>query len=619
MTRMVCRRLRSLALPLAALLAAACWRSPAQPEPFAVDRTSPGLSQQAEPLLLNDSITIYFSAPVQPLSVTEDSITMLDEAGRHVPGSLRVGANWVTFEPEPPLAADLRDGSFRPGATYRLEVAGSPRADAVRATDGRRLEAPASWSFRVVDLGAGAPNAVLRPPAIDVPFLLRTPEVHQELPVDAPRLRMHFTSPLLPTRVSPDALTIRLLRDRQELRPRALRVATTPRLDPFPGCTLEVDLGAEPRLADGGATLLQPGDWISVELATGPAALTDYAGLQALPGSVQWWNVVEGGRRTIVEWPGTETSYLGDDPLDPAFEIGGGTIRPRVRIEAGDGSLGVFRPTRDTRIRQGEAFDRGDGVQVQGRGAEFPFTVVDVPEGVTVTIDATNGPVRLLACGSVRIAGTVELVEDPVPLPVRGFDLPAADLLANATIALLTAGDFELLGSVRTRRQTDLDASPLSVLVTGHIRLRGELPFHTVLAVETPPAGVRRPGIDGPRGQTVVTNATFTYGVAAGADFVVRGSTPWRRLPADRDGGAVRLADAAPGLTVAWQTAPPDPVTPDLPDRRVGRPSQPQPVLDGDGVAAGAGDFVRLSFTARVSDGAPIPSVREVRLVDRRN
>ncbi|MBL9079834.1 MAG: Ig-like domain-containing protein [Planctomycetes bacterium] len=600
------------ALCLTAAAAAGCWRNSPEPVPFEVARTSPALGTEAAPLLLNDSITVYFSAPVQPLSVTEDSVTVLDEAGRQVRGALRVASNWVTFEPEPPLAADLRDGSFRPGATYRLQLAGSPRPDAIRSVDGRRLAAAKVWSIPIAATGP-----LLRPLAPDVPFLLRLPDLPQPVPMDAPRLRLHFTQPLLPSSVLPESVQVRLLRNLEVLVPRSVRVLTTPRIDPYPGCTLEVDLGSQPRLAAGGTLALAKGDFVSVELVAGASALTDYSGTPVLPGSVQWWSIAEGGSLALAEWPAGEKTFAGDDALAPCFEVRGGAVRPRVRVEAGDGALGAFRPTRDTVLRPGEAFDRGDGTLVQSRGDDFPFTVFEVPAGVTVTVDATNGPARILVCGGARIAGVLQLVGKPAPLRVHGIETPAAELLASAAVALLAAGDLYVHGAIRCEPSTSLELSPLTLLTAGRMHLRGELPFHTLLAIETPTVGESVPGIDGPRGQTVVASATFTYGVPPGADYRVHGWTPWRQLPPDRDRGTLRLVDPLPGLLVAWQAAPADPLTDDRPDARAERQSQPQPVRDGDLVVASPGSFVRVALEAQVRGGQPLPSVREIRLLDR--
>lgn len=611
----MCRFRHALLLAPMALAIAGCSRSPARGQPFEVARTSPQLGATAAPLLLNDSVTIYFTDTVQPLSVTEDSVMLVDQAGRRVPGALHVGANWVTFEPEPPLAADLGDGSFRPGATYQLHVAGSPRPDAVRATDGRRLVTPVSWSIRIAVEEERPPGfaSLLRPVAGGLPFFLAAPESPKPLPADAPRMHLHFTLPLLPTAVRADAVTIRLMRNLAALRPRAMRVVSS-RMDQFPGSTLEIDLGSQPQLANGGTVTLRGGDWLSVELNQGPQALTDYSGAPVLPAVAQWWSVVEGSSIRLAEWPSGESAYLGEDPLEPAFEVRGGLVRPRVRVEAGNGSLGVFRPRRDTHLAPGQPFDRGDGTLVRSRGAEFPFLAIDIPAGVTVTIDATMGPVHLRVCGSVRIDGTVQLIDDPVPLRVRRSETPASELMAEATIGLLAAGDLHLNGVVRGQPRPASDASPLTLLCCGQMQLNGELPFHTVLAIESSPEGAS--AIIGARGQAVVAPpVVFRYGLAPGADFWVRGRTPWRQLPFDRDGGMVQVVDLQPGLMVSWQTAPPDPLTPGEPDGRVAR--QPQPALDRDTIVAPSGGFVRFQLTAHLVDGTPVPSVRELKLVDR--
>ena len=43
-----------------------------------------------------------------------------------------------------------------------------------------------------------------------MPFLLRPPDVPELLPADAPRLRLHFTLPVLPSSVTADAFVLRL-------------------------------------------------------------------------------------------------------------------------------------------------------------------------------------------------------------------------------------------------------------------------------------------------------------------------------------------------------------------------------------------------------------------------
>lgn len=599
---------------LASCLAAACWRPAPQPAPFDVARTSPALSGDAEPLLLNDPITLYFTESVQPLSVTTESVQILDDQGHPVPGTLRVGTNWVTFQPVTPVLADLSDGSFRPGATYHLHVAGSPRPDAVLAGDGRRLTAMRSFPIRVADRGyrpAGL-AAPLRPPASDLPFLMRTEmQASEVVPADVPRLRLHFTLPVLPSSVTVDCFTVMLGPDSERLRPRSVRVVRS-RLDEFEGSTVEIDLGSLPRSESGTGVTLDSG-LLSVALSP-QSTLTDYSGNHPLPSPPLFWSVVPGSTVALAEWPGPGEGVVAEvDAIAPAFEVRAGAIRPRVRVEAGDGSLGVFRPTRNTVLRPGVPFDRGDGQSVVSRGSEFPFLAVDIAPGIEVTIDAAAQAVHLLACGSMRIDGSLAILGGTAPMSTRGIGAiaAAAELLAGSRAALFAAGDVSLAGPIRSDAAPG-QGSPLLVASAGRIRLAGELPFNTLLAFEE---GEGR-AIVGPRGQAIPVQAVFTFGVAPGADFTVRGSTEWRSIPRDRDSGVVRVAVSDDALQVAWQCVAPNAVR-GGPDPREGTLPRPQRAFDRDVIALPAGGWVRFQLECRAAPGSALPTLDELRIVDR--
>lgn len=600
-----------------ALAVVAC--SPrAEQRPFTVARTSPELGTAGVPLLLNDSVTVYFTADVLPVTLTADTVLVVDERGDRVPGSLSVGANWVAFHPVPPLTSELTDGSFRPGSTYRLLLAGSPRPDAIRARDGRRLRESVAFDLRTASLAErpmGLP-APLRPPAADVPFAMHAADFAQPLPAAQPRLQLHFSLPLLPSSVTPDAFEVTLLDGGriEEIVPRRVRVVTWS-LDALPGSSVELDLGALPARRRGGEPRpLRPGTLVNVSLRRGSTSVLDYGGRQPLPGSSQW-SVVPGGSLILAEWPAPDDVMAADDGLSPTFEARDGGIRPRVRKEAGNGQLGIFRPSTDTTLRAGAPFDRGDGTIVTSDGSDFPFLAVDVPAGVTVRLDASAGPVRLLSCGSVRVGGHVEIAAAPQPLPARRAQQPVRELIAAAPVAVLAAGEIEIQGRVSSHAGSAGDNTCLLLASAGGLDLRGmvgELPFHTMLAFETGGSAIQ-----GARGQSVVFVATFSYGLADGADFVVQGVTPWRLLPPDREAGVAELVDASPGLEIRWQAAPRDPVRPTLPDLALGRVGRLQTVRDQEDIVASAGSFVRFALTARVRSEAPVPKVRELRIRDR--
>ena len=596
---------------------AACWQTEARPEPLTVDRTSPALGEGAAPVLLNDSLTIYFSEDISPMSVTSDSVVLLDDDGHRVAGHLQADGNWLVFRPDPPLSPELDDGTFRPGAHYRLVVSGYPRPDAVRTRDGRWLDRPAVFDVRVAELDqapAGLPS-VLRPPPTELPFLLRSTDLPLQVAADAPRLRLHFTQPLLPTSVRAEAFAIQLLGEPPvALTPRSVRVVTSP-FDDEPGSTVEIDLGALPKRGDGRRRRLQDGDWISVEVR-GDRGLTDYAGQTPLPSTAQWWSVVPGRSLPLCEWPAGERAYPGKDGLLPGFEMRGLSIRPRVRVEAGNGSLGVFRPRRDVTLRPGQPFDRGDGQTVISDGSEFPFLAVDIPEGVRVTVDAQGGPVRLLACGGMRIGGDLRLIAPTASLPAGRFvTQPVRALAAAAPVALLAAGDIEVRGNIVTDTRVSESDTVLMVATCGRLALRGALPFQTVLVVEESPEGVGG-GIDGPRGQSLAYPASFTYGVAAGADFAVRAVLPWRQLPPHRDRGAVRIVEPSGELTMSWQATPADAMRADRPDLTAARMGRWQTTRDGEVLGVGAGAFVRFELQAAIRSGEAMPRLRELRLVE---
>lgn len=607
-----------LLLPVLAGLSG-CWeKSPARTA-LTVDRTSPALGDRAAPLLLNDALTIYFSEPILPTSVTEDSVTLIDENGHQVPGAaLRVGTDWVTWVPQPPLAKDLGDGSFRPGGHYRLVLAGMPRVDRIRSENGHSLDHRTSFEVFVANRGQapeGLP-AILRPSASDLPLGLRTSDVLQHVAADAPRLQLHFTLPILPSSLRREAFRIRVL-EAGVLVPRSVRVVTSPLDDPdLPGSTVEIDLGSLPQHEDGTRRPLADGDFISVELLNN-SGLMDYAGRAPLPSATtQFWSVVAGRSIPVCEWPAGEHSFDSGDGLRAGFEVRGSTIVPRVRVEAGNGSLGDFRPSSNVTLRPGEMFDRGDGKLMVSAGSEFHFSSIAIPEGVEVTIDATTGPVRLLSCGGVRIEGSLQLAGPISPLPARPFMAqPVQDLIDGVRVAIVAAGDLEIRGDVQSAAAISGSETALLLATAGWLRLHGSLPFQSVLVAEAR-GGESSSRIEGVRGQSRPYPASFTVGLAEGANFEVEAVLPWRRLPPHLDSGMLQLGDRSGDLAIVWQATAADAIRGELPDLAEGHIGRWQYARDGDVLVAGGGAFVRLRVTGRVRHGEPLPSLSELRLVE---
>ncbi len=607
---------------LGAMLLTACWqRTPPATAQFAVARISPDLRDGASPLLLNDAITVYFSAAVDPMSVTRDSFAVLNGEGHAVRGRLRVDGAWITFEPEPPLSADLQDGSFQPGQDYRLVVTGYPRADGVRAQRGQLLREGVQHSFHIASFDGTGGVAPLRPLNAETrPFLLRPSDVGSApLPVDDARLQLHFTLPLLPPSVTAAAFEMRLLRslparEFEFIEPRAVRLLPQQPVDDCPGSTVEIEFGAQVRVRDTDQLVaLQPDDLVVVRLVSGEKALRDYAGRQPPP-QVQWCNVVPGVAVRVAEWPLPQqgpSRYLDADLAVPGFEVTDRqAIQPLVRVEAGDGSLGVLRPLRDTQIG-GDPFDRGDGVRVASADGVFAFQAIDIPAGVTVRIDAGPRPVHLLALGRIRIAGRLEVFGDSGPMPLHpGQLVDVSTLCSGAVVSVLAGSGIEVSGSIDGHAPNG--GAPVALITSGALIVTGSIPPDSVLATE-------RGGLVAPRAadRCLAVRVQLTAGLPPGAEVLASGYTPFLQVPVDRTAGTIRLSPADTPVRVAWQLLPPDSLQRTRPDLDPARAGAPREIVDGQRVGAGPGSFLRLRLQARVAAGAPLPHLHGIDVLDR--
>src|SRR5688572_19047640 len=127
---------------------AGCAPGRPEPRPLAVLQASP--ESGAAGVFLNERVQIDVSRPLDPASLHARSARVVDSFGRPARGQWTVQGARLTFTPDPVLSAALDDGGYRPGETYRVELAGFPRPDGLRAADGAPLERSAAWQFRVV-------------------------------------------------------------------------------------------------------------------------------------------------------------------------------------------------------------------------------------------------------------------------------------------------------------------------------------------------------------------------------------------------------------------------------------------------------------------------------------
>ena len=458
-----------------------------------------------------------------------------------------------------------------------------------------------------------------------LPLVVKPIEGDVLVPVDDPRLRLHFTLPILPTSLTRDAFALTLVRlgsakpVKYDIEPRAVRLL--PQVEPiddYPGCTVEIELARRLRLAGGRGTVeLCVDDYIGLVVVSGDKAIRDYSGrFHQEPPSERSWSIVPGNAVTVVEWPG-----IGEQGLDerlmtdavlgkPGFEFGEqGSLRPLVRVEAGDGSLGLFRPPRDMVLMPGEPFDRGDGVIVRSRGRTFPFLAVDVPTGVTVRVDARSGPVQILVVDRARIAGTL-VVEG------AGFGLPPADrevdvslVMDSSAVSLLAAGGIEISGKVEGLASPT--GAQLALITSGRLAL-GPVPAGTILATELGSTAVGTLDTS-----CVSVQVQLTAGLPSGVELTASGSSVYRSLPPGISGGRLRLDRCDPAIRVAWQATSPDPVDPMLPDRTPARSTPLREIVDGERIDGLAGQFLRIRCQVSVRGGQRLPTLGGVRLLGR--
>lgn len=606
-----------------ALALLACSRSRVEPTgPFEATRVFPTLSESGEPLLLNDAITVHFSEPVDPLSVTSDSFAVLDAEGHPVRGRLRVEGAYVTFEPEAPLSRELRDGSFLPNKRYRLVVHGYPRVDGVRSKRGRLLAEGVGRAFVTAPEGptAGGLPAPLRPVfAESRPFLMRVGDVGSvPLPIDDPRLQLHFTLPVLPASLTTSAFEVTLLRRGgaadaiERIEPVAVRLLPQQPTDEFRGSTVELEFGSTVRAHGSDRRVpLEPMDFMGVRLAPGPAALLDYAGRPA-PIQVQWCNVVPGVAVAVAEWPTDEGAqlWLDSDLAVPGFEVTSRrTVQPLVRIEAGGGGLGSLRPVRDLVIRAGEPFDPGDGIPRVAPARDFEFRSIEIPEGVTVRVLGADGPVRFLAMGRARVAGRLEFQAPSLSVGTVPGLADFGALAEAAEFLLLAPSGIDVTGSIVGVEGAS--HGPLALVTAGELSVAGTVPAGTLLAMEragmiaTPPSGC------------VPVRVRLRPGLPKGADCAASGWSSFLALPSDRAGSVLRIRLAVPGMRTLWQVAPHDPLQRGVPDLDPARAAPAREAVDGQRIEAPAGAFLRLRLQADLRAGEPLPELLSVRALDR--
>jgi hypothetical protein len=604
----VATKKRRLIAAVAALLwVAACSDRRSPPTQFAVARVRPAAGS---PVFLNQRLTVYFTEPVDALSVTPDTVRVVAADGHTVAMErLEVGSQVVTLHPRPPLTPALTDGSFVPGQDYTLEVAGYPQVNAVRSRSGRflarglRVPLPAVGS----DGTAEYPRPLLPVGMGNEPFTL-DPTRRLEVELESALLQLHFTLPPYPPSVQPQAFSVQRLVEPSTLRKVEVTGARVVRgvSDPFPGCTVELRLQAPLSQNDHLALSLVQGELGIVDYAGRPASLLNEAGGALRYVHVRSGSHVEVGRVLATDGPDLHGVALGI----PAFEVRDrNRIVPQVRVAAGSGVHGVFAPQSSVRLGPSEALTLASG-RVVWADATLELSGLRVPAGVRLTIGGFAGPVRILVTGSVDIAG--EVVLETLRSPIPDADDPMAShvvllredsLHAVAGCSILAAGDIEISGRISHVQENEPMGAPLALVAGGNLALHGRIPPGTICACEGELTGE----LQSARPWVIHMRPGFA-GLSA---VTAQAYTPWVRLPAWVQGAVTAKPIADEGVEVLWQVAPPDSIDGTKVDRRPDHWSQPRP--SSEPLVGVPGQFVRFLLRARVEPGVRrLPSIAGV-------
>lgn len=121
---------------VACVLLLGCAPGPVGEAPLVLESVS---VREGAQLFLNEPLRLVFSAPLDPLSVTETSAAIYHPNGERVAGTWELSGRTLQFTPRPILARDLSDGGYRLGESMLCEVRGFPYVGGVRSLDGEPL------------------------------------------------------------------------------------------------------------------------------------------------------------------------------------------------------------------------------------------------------------------------------------------------------------------------------------------------------------------------------------------------------------------------------------------------------------------------------------------------
>jgi hypothetical protein len=580
---------RGLLFPiLLALGASACERA----KPVETDFTARVRFDGSQAVYLNQPLVVVFSEPVDPLTVSLETLRVVDASRHVVPGQqLDVGSQVVTVRFRPPISPALGDGSLAPDRPYTLEVVGYPELHSVRSRFGRVLTHSFIMPFRTVGVSGRAeyPRPLLPDdPGLGLAFVRRP-----EFALSTGKMRLQFSCPPYPVSVLPSSFRVYRGWQGAVVTVPIEQAMVVPSTDAPLGTVVELRLTAEPPLsiADRGRL------WIG--LTEGAPGLVDYAGLPATGERLLEVQVEPDSIRSVASvLASARPHFESPDPSQITFEVRDrGRMTPCARIVGGSGRLGFVRPT--------------SSVPFSVQEPVLELSGLEIPAGVRLTLRGPQSPVLIRVSGSVRIAG--ELVLETPRGAVVGSDsgawVPEGELAGLAGCVIVAAGDIEVAGRIEHAEEGLPMGPPLALVAGGRITLTGRTPPGLVYACEGDVVGHAQAAS---RRRVRLQRGWAGLGLTQAA-----ARTDWLPIPAWATGEVLtKMLDVEGLIDVYTQIAPAHPLDPTRPDPQPESWSQPRPA--NESLVDVAGRFVRFELRAAVQPApAPLPSLAGIRLVTR--
>ncbi len=426
--------------------------------------------RQRAGVYLNEPLVLHFSGELSRESITSQSVRILNRDGSPALGARFVAGRELTFLPDPVRAPNLQDGGYTPNTAYQLELAGFPRADAIRSKDGACLASTLHIAFQTVKIENPRTGDVFLDDSPDygLPLLIHSKKSSNSQPVRAPMtsqsgLDLEGEEPIDPSTISDDVFA--LIRDEEPSKGskyplRAFLIDNHNKHAYFAQGTTLLRL-----LPD---TLVPPGIYrLQVESAN--LHIRDFGrhlvpvigkeGLQKL--------------HVIVHAPsdGIESEYV-EEFLDAG-------MRSSALVPGADGTA-LWSNTGAVEIRfpaaAGDGSDDAVVLEAHASSAHVQATRLSLPEGVSCELDVGEGTCRLCSQGALEIGGKLHRTGSAQPgaLPeIRPDDTLSGWLErqgnANLPLTVLVAG-----GDLRISGELDLPG-PLLLVAGGRVRVSGRI------------------------------------------------------------------------------------------------------------------------------------------------